>query len=340
MRLLERMAAVGARCRLSPKTVAVYRAWVRQFLTYCRDGERWRGPEELRGAEVSAFLTHLAHERRLSASAQNQAFHAILFLYDQVLIEELGKEHLGRISAARAQRPVKVPTVLSVGEARRLIDAMEVHSMHRLMVELMYGTGMRLMECCTLRIRDIDFERAQIIIREGKGQKDRLVMLPGASEPQLREQIDRVLNRHARDLKQGGGYVPVSDSIAHKCPGAEREPGWQFVFQSRVLRRTPEGRGVRWHTDKAHLDRSIRAAARAAAIHKRVSAHTLRHSFATHVLESGYDIRQVQTLLGHASLKTTMIYTHVMQKPAISVRSPLDQLAGGGALETIRSSCR
>lgn len=330
MRLLERLAAVGARCRLSPRTVEVYRAWVRQFLDYCREGERWREPRELRGPEVSAFLTHLAHERRLSASSQNQAFHAILFLYQRVLVEELGDQHLGKIDAARAHRPVRVPTVLSSGEVRRLVDALPVGSMHRLMVELMYGTGLRLMECCTLRVRDVDFGRAQIIVREGKGDKDRVVMLPRLTEPALRKQIVRVIQRHALDVARGGGFVPVPDAIAHKCPGAQREVNWQDIFPSRVLRRTSDGKGVRWHTDKAHLDRAIRRAAQGAAIHKRVSAHTLRHSFATHVLEAGYDIRQVQTLLGHASVKTTMIYTHVMNRPAVSVRSPLDQLAGCG----------
>jgi integron integrase len=252
---------------------------------------------------------------------------AIVFVYRDVLGGELGPDHLGAIVAERASRPRKVPTVLSVSEVRRLIDAMRPGSMHRTMTELLYGCGLRLMECCTLRVRDLDFERAQIIVRQGKGDKDRLVMLPRSLEAALRRRVRRTAERHERDVASGGGYAPVCDAVAHKMPSAAREFAWQFVFPSRVLRFDGTGLGRRWYTDKAALDRAIRAAARQAGLVKRVSAHALRHSFATHLLEAGYDIRQAQTLLGHASVTTTMIYTHVMNKPAVAVTSPLDRLA-------------
>ena len=195
--------------------------------------------------------------------------------------------------------------------------------MHRAMTQLLYGCGLRLSECCTLRVRDLDFDRAQIIVRQGKGDKDRLVMLPRAADAELRRRVAMTAERHRRDTAAGGGGVPVPDAVAHKIPAAAREVAWQFVFPSRVLRRDADGRGTRWHIDKAALDRAIRAAAHRAGLLKRVSAQALRHSFATHLLESGYDIRQAQTLLGHASVTTTMIYTHLMNRPAVAVASPL-----------------
>jgi integrase len=184
----------------------------------------------------------------------------------------------------------------------------------------------RAMECCTLRLRDLDFERGQIIVRGGKGDKDRIVMMPRAACAALVEQCRRVRQRHARDVRIDGGHVPLPDSLKHKAPYAEQDWRWQFLFPSVTLRRDEAGRGFRWHADPSSLDRTIRAATRLAEVPKRVTCHTFRHSFATHVLEGGYDVRQLQTLLGHASLKTTMIYTHVMQRPSVSVRSPLDQL--------------
>ena len=194
------------------------------------------------------------------------------------------------------------------------------------MLELMYGTGMRVSEVCTLRVRDIDLGRAQIIVRAAKGDKDRIVMLPASLRDRLAEQLDVVEQRWRDDVCRCGGYAPVPDALLHKRPRAGHELPWQFVFPSSVMRRDECGRGVRWHTDSSALDRVVYAAARRAGINKRVTCHTFRHSFATHVLEAGYDIRQVQSLLGHASLKTTMIYTHVMNKPAIAVVSPLERL--------------
>jgi integron integrase len=278
-------------------------------------------------ADVEAFLTHLARDRRLSASSQNQAICAIVFLYKQVLGEELGEDHLGRFEAERSKRPVRVPTVLSVDEVRSIVEALSPRSMHRLMIELLYGTGMRVSECCMLRRRDLGFDRSQIIVRGGKGDKDRIVMLPRALRGRLAEQCRRVRAQHDHDLAHGGGFAPVHDSLVHKAPYAQADWRWQFVFPSVTLRRDEEGRGFRWFAHPAVLDRMIRVAARRAGVAKRVSAHTFRHSFATHLLETGYDVRQVQSLLGHVSLETTMIYTHVMNKPAIAVTSPIDRLA-------------
>jgi integrase len=201
--------------------------------------------------------------------------------------------------------------------------------MSRLMVELLYGTGLRVSECCTLRVRDIDLGRAQIIIRAGKGDKDRCVMLPARLHERLSAQVQSVESQWRRDVARGGGYAPVPEALVHKRPRAGWELPFQFVFPSAVMRRDEAGRGTRWHVHPGTLDRIVYAAARRAGLGKRVTCHTFRHSFATHLLEAGYDVRQVQTLLGHASLKTTMIYTHVMNKPAVAVRSPLDRLGVG-----------
>ncbi len=329
MALMQQFEGVAKRRHLAKNTIECYASWIRQFLTFHRTADgTWRHPSELHGPEVSEFLTHLARDRKLSASSQNQAMNAVVFLYKQVLVDELGEQHLGRIESERSKRPKKVPTVFSVDEVRRFLGAMPEGSMHRLMVSILYGCGLRLLECCTLRVRDIDFDRARIIVREAKGGKDRAVMLPQSLIEPLRLRVDAVRSRYAKDLLVDGGYVPVSDAIAHKCPYAERDWRWQYVFPSVVMRRGEQGRGVRWHTNPGSLDRAIREASERASIAKRVSAHAFRHSFATHLLEGGYDVRQVQTLLGHESLKTTMIYTHVMNKPAIAVNSPLDRLVG------------
>jgi integron integrase len=329
MKLLDRIRDVASRRRLAASTIQCYQAWITDFLRFSREGDRWRHPRELFAADLQGFLTHLARDRRLSASSQNQATCAVVFLYKHVLVEELGEDHLGRFQAERSRRPVRVPTVLSPDEARRVIEALPPRSMHRLMVEILYGSGLRLAECCMLRLRDLDFERSQIVVRGGKGDKDRLVMMPRAARQDLLEQARVVRLRHERDLRAQGGYVPLPDPLAHKAPYAARDWRWQFLFPSSVMRRDHLGRGFRWYGNPKWLDSAIRRAGSTAGICKRVTAHTFRHSFATHLLEAGYDVRQVQTLLGHASLKTTMIYTHVMNKPAVAVRSPLDGIGGG-----------
>ncbi len=331
MLLLQRLRDVGMRRHLSPLTIHCYQSWVRQFLGFCRDGGQWRHPRELRGADVAAFLTHLARDRRAAAATQNQAMCAIVFLYRQVLGDELGNNHLGPIAAERSTRPVRVPTVLSGDEVARVVACLAPGSVRRAMVELLYGAGLRAGECCTLRVRDADFDRGQVVVRGGKGDKDRVVMLPASLRGRLAEQVRHVRHQHERDVRLGGGYVPLPNPVANKLPYAGRDWRWQYLFPSSVLRRDAEGRGYRWHSDPGALDRAIRTAARRSGVAKRVTCHTFRHSFATHLLEAGYDVRQVQTLLGHASLRTTMIYVHVMNKPAVAVTSPLDQLAGRGA---------
>jgi integron integrase len=328
MKLLQRLADVCTRMHMAAATTECYSRWVREFLAFHRSGAgEWVHPRMLAAPEVEAFLTHLARDRRLSASSQNQAVNAIVFLYKQVLGDELPEDHLGKFVAERSRRPVRVPTVLSTAEVQRLIDVVKEGSMHRLMIQLLYGTGMRVNECCTLRLRDLDFDRDQIIVRSGKGDKDRIVMLPGSLRAALAEQCRKVRHRHERDLRKGGGFVPIPDVLANKVAYAQTDWRWQFVFPSVNLVRDERGNGHRWHAHPGVLCRTVRNAARRAGLSKRVSPHTFRHSFATHLLEMGYDVRQVQTLLGHERLETTMIYTHVMNKPSIAVISPVDRLA-------------
>lgn len=330
MKLLERLDRACRLAHLARSTREQYKRWVEQFLRFHRlpDGT-WQAPAALRGTDVAAFLTHMAVERRLSESSQNQAICAIVFLYERVLGDELGADHLGDIRGLRSLRPTTLPTVLSVQEVQRLLGAIDGEC--QLFARLLYGTGMRISECCTLRVRDIDFDRAQIMVRQGKGKKDRLLMLPQTLRGELIDHLRARRELYERDLQRLAGYVPLPDSVANRAPANEREWSWQYVFASVSVRYSngPDGRqrGVRWHTTPAHFSRTISVAARAAGIVKRVTPHTLRHSFATHLLEQGWDIRQVQLLLGHQSVATTMIYTHVMTKPGIVVISPLDRIA-------------
>ena len=328
MKLLEHADLVCRRRGMSGKTARVYCQWIRRFMSFsaARRGE-WTPPQRLGTADVEAFLNHLVGERHLSASTQNQALNALVFLYRHVLEDAIARDHLGKFELLRCSRPARLPTVLSADEVTRLLGAIPPQRISRLMAELLYGTGMRVGECCQLRVRDIDLGRAQIIVRSGKGDKDRVVMLPARLRERLGEQVRRVEGLWRRDASRGGGYAPVPDALRHKRPRAGSELPFQFVFPSAVVRRDEGGRGTRWHVCPASLDRVVYAAARRAAIGKRVTCHTFRHSFATHLLEAGYDVRQVQTLLGHASLKTTMVYVHVMNKPAVAVQSPLDRLA-------------
>ena len=328
MKLLEQLVVVAKRRRLAASSTDAYRGWVRQFLTFSatRHG-RWRHPAELGTADVEAFLNDLVVRRRLSASAQNQALCALVFLYRHVLDDVIPHDHLGTFLLQRSRRPQRLPTVLSGDEVRRVFDAVPGDHICRLMLELMYGTGLRVSEVCTLRVRDIDLGRLQVIVRAAKGDKDRVVMLPAALHGRLAAQLAAVEGQWRRDLRRGGGYAPVPDALLHKRPRARCELPWQFLFPSVMLRRDDERRGTRWNVHPTTLERVVDAAAQRAGVRKRVTCHAFRHSFATHVLEAGYDVRQVQTLLGHASLKTTMVYTHVMNKPAVAVQSPLDRLA-------------
>ena len=322
MKLLDQYEAACKVRRLAARTIPTYKRWVEEFLRFHHDRTgRWIHPQEMGERELEAFLTHLAVNRRVAESTQNQALGAILFLFRHVI-----RKDLGSLDAVRARRPKRLPTVLSKFEVRRLIAAMPEKGTHRLIVELLYGTGMRISECCQLRVCDLDLDRGQILIRGGKGNKDRATMLPQSLEERLKAQLEFVRLRHERDVEKGAGYAPVPTSLEHKRHGAAREYRWQFVFGSTVARPDREtGRVLRWYAHPGAVDRSVKQAADIARIGKRVTCHTLRHSFATHLLENGYDIRTVQELLGHKNVETTMIYTHVMKKPGLGVRSPLDE---------------
>ena len=270
-------------------------------------------------AEIEAFLTHLAVKENVAASTQNQAFSALLFLYRDVLHKELD----GPINALRAKKPKRLPTVLTKEEVYRLLG--HLSGDHLLMAKLLYGSGLRLMECLRLRVKDIDFSQYQIIVRDGKGQKDRVTMLPKSLIAPLQAHLQSVERLHQEDLARGFGSVYLPYALERKYPNADREWIWQYVFPSQRLSVDPRSGVVRrHHLDESGLQKAVRAAARAAGIPKKASCHTFRHSFATHLLENHYDIRTVQELLGHKDVKTTMIYTHVLNRGGLAVRSPLD----------------
>jgi integron integrase len=270
---------------------------------------------------VTAFLEDLAVRGNVAASTQNQALNALVFLYQQVLGR--APEQYGQFT--RAKRPKRLQVVLDRGEVRRLLEGLD--GTQHLMAALLYGTGMRLMECVRLRVQDVDFEYHQLAVRDGKGQKDRVVPLPQRLEAPLRAHLDRVRELHRSDLANGFGEVFLPGALARKSPKAPREWVWQYVFPSSRLSVDPRsGKTRRHHVHENGLQKAVKAAAQRAGIHKRVNCHCLRHSFATHLLESGYDIRTVQELLGHADVSTTMIYTHVLNRGGQGVLSPLDGL--------------
>ncbi|MCD6525656.1 MAG: integron integrase, partial [Desulfuromonas sp.] len=265
------------------------------------------------------FLEYLALQCKVAGSTQNQALNALVFLFDKVLEQPLGE--LGAYT--RAKRARRLPVVLSRDEMSRLLDAME--GTFGLMAQLMYGTGMRLMEAVRLRMQDIDYDYGQIVVRNGKGDKDRIVPLPQTVVAPLQAHLERVKSIHADDLEQGFGRVYLPEGLCRKYPNAETEWGWQYVFPSSRISTDPcSGERRRHHLHENGLQKMIKRCAAKAGIAKRVNSHALRHSFATHMLEAGYDIRTVQELLGHADVSTTMIYTHVLNKPGLGVRSQLD----------------
>jgi integron integrase len=272
-------------------------------------------------AEINAFLTDLAVAGHVSASTQNQAFSALLFLYQKVLEVDPGQI----VGVVRAQRPQRLPVVLTRDEVARVIAQLD--GTYRLIAQLQYGAGLRLLDCLALRIKDLEGGNNVIMVRGGKGNKDRRTMFPEAVKPDLREHARRVRDRHQRDRARGLGYVPLPDALDRKLPAANQEFCWQFVFPSATLCRDPKtGRRVRWHLHESAVSRAFGVVVRRSGIGKRTTTHSLRHSFATHLLEDGYDIRTVQELLGHASIETTMIYTHVLNSGRCPVRSPLDQM--------------
>ncbi|MCW4455947.1 integron integrase [Flavobacterium sp. MXW15] len=315
-RLLDRVRERMRRLGMARRTEEAYVGWIRRFII--ANGRRH--PETMGEAQVEAFLTRLAVKGRVAASTQNQALAALLFLYRQVLGQDLAWME----SIRRAKRPQRLPVVLDEGEVGRLLD--RLHGRHWLMASLLYGTGMRLMECVRLRIKDVDFARGEVIVRDGKGGKDRRTMLPQALREPLLSQRAEALRVHQRDVRAGFGEVWLPDALARKFPGAAREPGWQYLFPAPQRSVDPRGGATRrHHVDEKGLQRAVKAACRAAGLDKPASCHTLRHSFATHLLERGYDLRTIQELLGHKDLSTTQIYTHVLGRGGLGVVSPLDR---------------
>jgi integron integrase len=300
----------------SLRTEQAYVGWIRRFIL--ASGKRH--PRDMGVAEVESFLSSLAVEGKVAAGTQNQALSALLFLYKEVLSVELPWME----TVVRAKRPQRVPVVLSRDEVTRLLAMMD--GRFGLMASLLYGSGMRLMECVRLRVKDVDFELNQICVRDGKGGKDRHVPLPRRLREALQMQLQRVRLIHQQDLAAGLGEVWLPHALARKYPSAPREPGWQYVFPSDQLSRDPrDGEQRRHHVDEGGLQRAVRKARSTAGIVKPATCHTLRHSFATHLLEAGQDIRTIQELLGHKDVAPTQIYTHVLNRGGQGVLSPLDR---------------
>jgi integron integrase len=315
-RLLDRLRAALRVRHYSVRTEEAYVAWVRRFILF----HNKRHPLEMGSAEINAFLTHLAVAGRVGASTQNQASCALLFLYRKVLDVDPGR----LAGVVRANRPKRLPVVLSREEVRRLLA--ELPGTYRLIGLLLYGSGLRLSECLRLRVQDVDFALGQIVVRHGKGDKDRRTMLPAAVRPELEAHLERVRALHGRDRERGLGRASVPEAFGRKAPSAAAEWGWQYVFPSAALTVDPRtGERRRHHAHEGSVSRAITQAVRRSGLAKRATAHSFRHSFATHLLEAGYDIRTVQELLGHQSVETTMVYTHVLSRGGRGVRSPLDR---------------
>jgi integron integrase len=303
----------------SPRTEQAYVAWIRRFVLF----HKKKHPSKMGVEEVREFLNYLAVDREVSASTQSQALSAILFLYREVLGLEIGWVP----DVERAKKPKQLPIVLSRGEVRAVLRRMTGTPL--LMASLLYGSGLRLNECMQLRVKDIDFDRGQLLIRGGKGAKDRAALLPQSLEEPLRAQLKRVRELHASDLQKPDVGASLPAGIERKYPNAGREWGWQYVFPAARLWKDPEtGKRYRHHQHESVLQRAVKAAVRKSGIAKQASCHTFRHSFATHLLEAGYNIKKVQELLGHVDLRTTMQYTHLVGSERDGVRSPLDMLGG------------
>lgn len=313
------MAQVQERLTLrhySARTADAYVGWIRRYILF--HGKRH--PRELGAADVGAFLSDLAVRKEVSASTQNQALAALLFLYGQVLHSPLAE--IGNM--VHAKRPARLPVVMTREEVARVLGAL--HGTTRLMASLLYGSGLRLLECAQLRVKDVDFAVGQILIRRAKGLRDRATLFPESLRSDLRAHLAKVKGHHERDKASGGGYVALPESLARKYPKAPLEWSWQWVFPAtRQYVDAATGERRRHHLHETVLQRAVHQAVRAVGITKPVSCHTFRHSFATHLLEDGYDIRTIQNLLGHRDVRTTMIYTHVANRGPWGVQSPLDR---------------
>lgn len=316
-KLLRRMKAAIRSRHYSARTEKTYISWVKRFVRF----HGLRHPADMGEEEINEFLTYLAVKRNVSASTQNQALSALLFLYRHVLMIEIGD--LGNI--IRARKPKRIPVVLTREEIRKIFNYLTGEKL--LMAGLMYGSGLRLMECLRLRVKDIDFQANQIIVRDGKGFKDRVTMLPEAYRNKLKIHLRNVRAIHKKDLADGWGRVKMPYALNRKYPNAAAEWKWQWVFpqRNRWINSSDNKQG-RHHLDPSIIQKAFRSAVRKAGIQKHATCHTLRHSFATHLLKAGYDLRTIQELLGHKDIKTTMMYTHVLNRGPSGVKSPADEL--------------
>jgi len=319
-RLLDRVRHAIRTRHYSRRTEKAYVGWIKRYIFF--HGKRH--PAEMGAGEVTRFLTALAVDRKVAASTQNQAMNALVFLYRVVLEHDL--PWLDEV--VRARRPQNLPVVLTRDEVREVLANLD--GPPRLIALLLYGCGLRLLECLQLRVKDLDFTANQITIQSGKGGRDRITMLPATAKPRLLEHIAFVRRQHAHDVECGAGWVWLPDGLARKYPRAAREVGWQWVFPATRHYVEPHtGQRRRHHLHETVVQRAVRNALHTAGITKHASCHTFRHSFATHLLEDGHDIRTVQELLGHRDISTTMIYTHVLNRGPSAVRSPVDRLLGG-----------
>ncbi|MFQ5793145.1 MAG: integron integrase [Acidobacteriota bacterium] len=317
-RLLDRVRQIARTRHLSPRTEKAYVSWTKRFVVY----HGMRHPEQMGEREVNQFLSHLATVRKVAASTQNQALSGLLFLYKEVLGLELGWVS----GVIRAKQPMRLPVILTREEVAAVLA--HLSGLVWLMASLLYGSGMRLLECHRLRVKDVDFHRNEIVVRNAKGQKDRVTLLPIKVKKALTTHLEGVRQQHVDDLRKGAGCVELPHALRVKYPRAAREWGWQWLFPAtRFYVDRASGERRRHHLHESVLQRAVRAAVRAAGIIKPASCHTFRHAFATHLLEDGYDIRSVQELLGHKDLSTTMVYTHVLNRGGRGVRSPLDRMA-------------
>ena len=315
-RLYDRMVEVLRTRHYSRRTEKAYLHWIRHFLLF-HNGTH---PREMAEGDVNRFLTHLAVEKNVAASTQNQALAAVLFLYEHVL-----EQPLNRIEGVvRARKPKRLPVVMTRDEVEAVLAPLD--GLPRLVCALQYGSGFRVLEALQLRVKDLDFSGGEIILRDAKGRKDRVTMLPEVLVEALQDHLQRVREQHETDLKNGLGQVPLPHALARKYPNADREWGWQWVFPASSHYVDQTGIRHRHHLHESVIQKAVHEAARQAGLAKHVTTHTFRHSFATHLLEDGYDIRTVQELLGHKDVRTTMIYTHVLNRGGRGVHSPLDRL--------------
>jgi integron integrase len=313
-KLLDRVRLSLRQQNYALSTERTYVSWIKRYIIF----HDIRHPREMGEEEIKDFLTDLATNKKVAPSTQNQALSALIYLYEQVLGIELDE-----INALRPRRNRHLPTVLTQEEAQKVLSALE--GVNALMAKLIYGSGMRISECLRLRVKDLDFKQSHILIRDSKGHKDRLTMLPDLLKSPLRKHLSRVKNLHQKDLQNGHGDVYLPHALARKYPNAAREWIWYWVFPSVSLSKDPRSGVVRrHHRHGSSLRKAVKSAAKKAGIHKHVTPHVFRHSFATHLLEMDYDIRTVQELLGHKDVKTTMVYTHVLNRGPSAVRSPLD----------------